>query len=87
MYVLSIDKTMLACSEDLGKLMDNAREIVGRHYDLCNANNCSMSVWQGRDSQRLLATIHVNGYDRGGNKYESDPEDPSILSIVKVDEI
>lgn len=87
MYVLSIDKTMLACSEDLGKLMDNAREIVGRHYDLCNTNNSSMSVWQGRDSNRLLATIAVNGYDRSGKKFQSDPEDPSILSIVKVDEI
>jgi len=86
MYILNFDQKTLACSNDLGKLMGSALELVGRHYDLCNTNASTMSMWKGT-SDKLVASILINGYDRSGRKVASEPDDPSILSIIKVDEI
>lgn len=86
MYILNLDQKTLACSSDLGKLMGSALELVGRHYDLCNTNSCTMSMWRGT-SDKLVASILIDGCNRSLNKVASEPDDPSILSIIKVDEI
>lgn len=87
MYILNLDKKPLVCSNDLSKLMDGALEFVGRHYDFCNTNSCTMSEWQGRNSYSLNATVIIKGYTPYGGKVSGEPDDPSILSIIKVDEI
>lgn len=87
MYILNLDKKPLVCSNDLSKLMDGALEFVGRHYDFCNTNSCTMSEWQGRNSYSLSATVIIDGYTHSGGKVFGKLDNPSILSIIKVDEV
>ena len=64
--------------------MDSAFQIIERRYNLSDSKPCTMSAWEGT-SDKLVASI--SGYDRIGRRVPNESGDPSILSIIKVDEI